>query len=418
MADARFSIRLSSESHHRWFSLENKMPETAVVPISRSASPKPNFPFLDLQAQYATIKDEIKKATDAVLENQHFILGAEVERLEKQVATLTQSAFAIGCASGSDALLLSLMALRIAEGDEVITTPFTFGATAGSIVRVKACPVFVDIDPETYNIDPAKIERAITRRTRAIMPVHLFGLPADMTPIVKIARKYGLAVIEDAAQAIGASYHGRAIGSLGTTGCFSFFPSKNLGGAGDGGMITTNDPEVAKLLRMMRQHGSVRKYEYEVIGANSRLDAIQAAILNVKLPHLENWAAQRKRNADRYRVLFEQAGMANRIGLPCEPAGLSHVYNQFTIRVPVRDQLRDHLRRDGIPSEIYYPYPLHTQKAFAYLGYSEGDFPVAESAARDVVSLPIYPELTDSQQASVVRSIAVFLDKKHTSTAA
>jgi dTDP-4-amino-4,6-dideoxygalactose transaminase len=395
------------------------MPEMAVSPISTSAAAlKPKFPFLDLQAQYATIKDEVRTAVENVLGDQSFILGAEVERLEERIASLTSSNFAIGCASGSDALLLSLMALRIAEGDEVITTPFTFGATAGSIARVKACPVFVDIDPVTYNINPAMIERAITGRTRAIMPVDLFGLSADMTPILEIARKHKLAVIEDAAQAIGASYHGNAVGSLGNTGCFSFFPSKNLGGAGDGGMITTSDSELARSMRMIRQHGCVRKYEYEVIGANSRLDAIQAAILNVKLPHLDTWAAQRKRNTNRYRVLFEQAGLTSRIALPSEPIGLTHVYNQFTIRVPMRDALRDHLRCDGIPTEIYYPYPLHTQKAFAYLAYTEGDFPVSESAAREVVSLPIYPELTEAQQGSVVSSIAGFLEKKAPSAAA
>jgi dTDP-4-amino-4,6-dideoxygalactose transaminase len=383
--------------------------DLAVSPRPASAAaPKPKFPFLDLKAQYATIKGEVQAAVNRVLDSQHFILGPEVEQLEKEVAGVTGSAFAVSCASGSDALLLALMALGIDEGDEVVTTPFTFGATIGSIARLKAKPVFVDIDPVTFNIDPNEIESAITPRTRAIMPVHLFGLSAEMDPITDIARRHNLAVIEDAAQAIGASYHGKAVGSLGTAACFSFFPSKNLGGAGDGGLVSTNDPELAARLKMLRLHGTKKKYNYEIIGMNSRLDAIQAAILRVKLPHLNNWTEARRSHADTYRLLFAEAGLEHRVTLPVEPEGCRHVYNQFTIRVERRDALRDYLRDHGIPTEIYYPFPLHTEKAFAYLGHSAGDFPHAERAARQAVSLPIFAELTDEQQQAVVQTIAAF----------
>jgi dTDP-4-amino-4,6-dideoxygalactose transaminase len=375
--------------------------------IASPSATRQIMPFLDLKAQFATIRNEILDAVTRILESQHFILGPEVESLEREVAVLTGCSHAIGCASGSDALILALLALEIGRADEVITTPFTFFASAGSIARVGAKPVFVDIDPQTFNIDPAAIKRAITPRTKAIMPVHLFGLSADMNAIHEIATSR-FAVIEDAAQAIGARYEGRAVGSLGEIGCFSFFPSKNLGGAGDGGMITTNSSKLADRLRLLRVHGARTKYEYEMLGINSRLDAMQAAILRVKLRYLDRWAVARRNNAQRYRELFSEFRLDSMITPPATPARLSHVYNQFTIRVKERDALREHLRGRGIPTEIYYPKPLHLQKAFAYLGHKEGDFPFSEAASLEVVSLPIYPELSEEQQRSIVAAIADF----------
>ena len=333
------------------------------------------FPFLDLKAEYATMKGDIRAAVDKVLESQQFIMGPEVKQLEAKIAAFIGSGFAMACASGSDALLLALMALGVDSGDEVITPPFTFVATAGSIARLKAKPVFVDIDRETYNLDPTLLEAAITSRTKAIMPVHLFGLPAEMGKINEIARAHRVPVIEDAAQSIGARYHDQYVGNIGAYGCFSFFPSKNLGGAGDGGMITTNDPELADRISVLRDHGSRKKYHYDLLGMNSRLDSLQAAILLVKFKHLEAMAQARRRNAERYRQLFRQAGLEKLIVLPVEPEGMHHVYNQFVIRTPERDQLREHLRNCGIPTEIYYPLPLHLQPAFADLGYRPGAFP-------------------------------------------
>jgi len=364
--------------------------------------------FLDLKAQYAGMRQEVLDAVTRVLESQHFILGPEVEAFEKEISLLTSCTHAVGCASGSDALILALLALEIGRGDEVITTPFTFVASAGSIARVGAKPVFVDIDQETFNISPRAIEKAITSRTKAIMPVHLFGLSADMDGINAIAAGHRIAVIEDAAQAIGARYEGRAVGSLGAMGCFSFFPSKNLGGAGDGGLVTTRNAALAERLRLLRVHGARKKYEYELLGMNSRLDALQAAILRVKLRHLQQWAAGRKSNAERYRELFHEFHVESMIKPPGTPPGYTHVYNQFTIRVQERDALREHLQSRGIPTEIYYPKPLHLQKAFAYLGHKPGDFPESEAAGLEVLSLPIYPELTDEQQRSVVAAIADF----------
>jgi len=366
------------------------------------------FPFLDLKAQFAGIRQEVLEAVTHTLESQHFILGPEVEALEKEVAVLTSCSHAIGCASGSDALILALLALEIGRGDEVITTPFTFVASAGSIARVGAKPVFLDIDPETFNISPRAIEKVITSRTKAILPVHLFGLSADMDEINAIAAGHGIAVIEDAAQAIGARYEGRAVGSLGTMGCFSFFPSKNLGGAGDGGLVTTQNAALAERLRLLRVHGARKKYDYELLGMNSRLDALQAAILRVKLRHLEQWTAGRRRNAERYRELFHEFRLESMLKSPVTPRGYVHVYNQFTIRVRERDALREHLHRRGIPTEIYYPKPLHLQKAFAYLGHKPGDFPESEAAGLEVLSLPIFPELTEQQQRSAVAAIADF----------
>jgi len=386
--------------------------ESAALAASpASAVPaKPAFDFLDLRAQFASIREEVMAAVTRVFESQYFILGPEVKLLEEEVAAKLGAMFAIGCASGTDALILSLMAAGIGPGDEVITTPFSFIATAGSIAHVGAKPVFVDIDPVTFNINPALIAAAITPNTRAIMPVHLFGLPADLDPILEIAKARGLLVIEDAAQAIGSRYNDRFIGALGDFGCFSFFPSKNLGGAGDGGLITTNDPALAERLRMLRGHGSKKKYYHDILGTNSRLDALQAAVLRVKLPHLDSWAAGRQNRAERYRKLFLEKNLASFLTYPLQPpANFHHVYNQFTIRVPLRDDLKESLRTADIPTEIYYPLCLHLQPAFHYLGYQPGVLPVAEKASREVLSLPVFPELKDAQQDLVVQSIAAFL---------
>ena len=381
----------------------------AQTEVTVSAEPCfANIPFLDLKAQFGEIRVEVLDAVTRVLESQNFILGPEVDALEREVAEYVGVKFAIGCASGSDALLLAQMAIGIGPEDEVITSPFTFGATAGSIARLKARPVFVDIHPDTFNFDERQLEAAITSRSRAIMPVHLFGLPANMDAVLEIARKHHLAVIEDAAQAIGARWREKSIGSLGTCGCFSFFPSKNLGGAGDGGMITTNDPQIAQRLRILRVHGSRKKYRYELLGINSRIDALQAAILRVKLRYLDVWTDRRRRNAEIYRRLFAEYSLTEQLALPCAPETSFHVYNQFSIRAPRRDELREYLRERGVPSEVYYPSPLHLESAFEYLGYCIGNFPNSEAACRDVLSLPIYPELTLDQQRAVVASISRF----------
>jgi dTDP-4-amino-4,6-dideoxygalactose transaminase len=372
--------------------------ETAVQP----------FPFLDLKAQYRSIKTEIDDAILRVMESQTFILGPEVESLEKEIASYTDTEFGVSCASGSDALLLSLMCLDAGPGDEVITTPFTFVATAGSIARLRARPVFVDIEPDTYNLDPEKLAAAITPKTKAILPVHLFGMASDLDRITEIAKKQGIPVIEDAAQAIGATYAGRPVGGIGDFGCFSFFPSKNLGGFGDGGLVTTRDRSLAEKLRVLRTHGSSKKYTYDLIGMNSRLDALQAAILRVKLRHLDAWAEKRQRNAARYARLFQQSGLDQIITLPRVAEKCNHVYNQYVIRVPKRDALQQHLRSHGIPTEIYYPSPLHLQRAFAYLGYHAGDLPVSEAACQDVLAISIFPDLTTAQQDLVVGSIESF----------
>lgn len=384
------------------------VPRTAVgldrqISTSHSST---SIPFLDLKAQFAEIREEVLDSVTRVLESQQFILGAEVEALEQEIADYIGVRFAIGCASGSDALLLAQMAIGIGPGDEVITSPFTFGATAGSITRLNARPVFVDINPQTFNLDERHVEAAITPRTKAIMPVHLFGLPVRMDAVLEIARKYHLAVIEDAAQAIGARWDGLAVGSLGTCGCFSFFPSKNLGGAGDGGMLTTNDPQLAKRLRMLRVHGAQRKYRYDALGINSRLDAIQATILRVKLRYLDGWTSRRRKHAETYRELFTVfSDCAAPLELPQSPTEAFHVYNQYSIRVSRRDELQAYLRARGIHTEIYYPSPLHLEPAYLYLGYRAGDFPNAEAACREVLSLPIYPELSADAQRAVVAAI-------------
>ncbi len=369
------------------------------------------FPFLDLRAQFASIREEVMAAVARVLESQHFILGPEVAAFEDEVGHYLGSKFSIGCASGTDALTLGLMALGVGPGDEVITTPFTFVASASSIALLGAVPVFVDIDPNTYNLDPNQLQQAITAKTKAIMPVHLFGLPAEMDDILEVASRRNIPVIEDAAQAIGAEYRAAKVGTLGTVGCFSFFPSKNLGGAGDGGLVTTNDPAIADRLRLLHLHGSRNKYEYEMLGVNSRLDAIQAAILRVKLRHLDSWTEARRKNVERYRRLFEENGLARRVVLPSEPRHSRHVFNQYTISVDKRDALRQRLQENGIPSEIYYPFPLHLQKAFSFLGYTPGSMPHAEAACGEVLSLPVFPEMTGGQQTAVVKEIADFFSR-------
>lgn len=371
-------------------------------------APPPLFPFVDLKAQFASIHEDVMVAVARVMESQQFILGNEVEAFECEVAAQLGAGEAISCASGTSALELALWALGIGPGDEVITTPYTFVATAGAIATVGARPVFVDIDPAAFNIDVSAVEAVITRKTRAMIPVHLFGLPAEMNAILEVASRHHLAVIEDAAQAIGARYRGASVGGIGTLGCFSFFPSKNLGGAGDGGMVTTRDAALAARLRLIRVHGSGRRYHYETLGVNSRLDALQAAILRMKLPHLDEWTRKRQDVAARYNDLFAHHKLADVIRLPLCPPDRTHVYNQYVIRCPQRDALRSYLRQRGIPTEIYYPAPLHLQPAFAYLDYKPGAFPQAETASRETLALPIYPELTPENQAAVVQSIADF----------
>jgi len=364
-----------------------------------------NVPLLDLKAQYAAIKPEVDAAIAEVMESQHFILGPKVEECEKAIAAYSNCSHAIGVSSGSDALLACLMAENIGPGDEVITTPYTFFATAGAIARLGAKPVFVDIDPATYNLDPSQIPSKITGRTRAIIPVHLYGQMADMDAVMFVAKEHGLVVIEDGAQAIGAEDKGRRAGSIGHYGCFSFFPSKNLGGAGDGGMIVTNDARRAEKLQVLRGHGSKPKYHHKIIGGNFRLDAIQAAIVSAKLRHLDNWTAARQRNAARYDQLLSETGLA--IGLPAVVTD-RHIFNQYVIRVLDRDGLQAHLRKNGVGTEVYYPVPMHMQECFAYLGQTLGSFPESERAAAETLALPIHPELTEPQAKFVVDCIREF----------
>src|SRR5271157_4723850 len=365
-----------------------------------------NVPLLDLKAQYAGIKGEVDAAIAEVLVSQHFILGPKVDQCEKAIAAYSGCSHAIGVSSGSDALLACLMAENIGPGDEIITTPYTFFATVGAIARLGATPVFVDIDPVTYNLDPSQIPSKVTNNTRAIIPVHLYGQMADMGAVMRVADERGLAVIEDAAQAIGAEYKGRRAGSIGHYGCFSFFPSKNLGAAGDGGMIVTNDPKRAEKLQCLRAHGSKPKYYHRIVGGNFRLDAIQAAIISAKLRHLDDWTAARQRNAKRYDQLFGEAGLP--ITLPAVTAD-RHIFNQYVIRVPRRDELQVYLQKQGVGTEVYYPVPLHLQECFAYLRHSTGAFPESERAAKETLALPIYPELSESQAQFVVACIREFL---------
>lgn len=395
------------------------------------------IPLLDLKPQYQALRDELRTVVDRVMDAQAFILGPEVEALEQEVATYSHCKFGIGVSSGTDALLMALMAIDLQPGDEVITSPFTFFATAGSIARLGARPVFVDIDPLTFNIDPALIAKAITPKTRAIMPVHLYGQMADMDPIMELAGQHGLTVIEDAAQAIGSEQRGRRAGSMGHMGCFSFFPSKNLGCFGDGGMVTTNDPALAAKLKLLRNHGMDPKYYYKLIGGNFRLDALQAAVLRVKLKHLDTWSHQRQANAALYREAFHTAGIAiqstdaaylgcrgchaaggpqcdlgaqpGKVVLPTAMADRRHIYNQFVIRSSQRQKIMQHFVQHKIGHEIYYPVPLHLQECFAYLGYKEGDFPASECAAKTTLALPIYPEVGAANIRAVVDAIRTAL---------
>jgi dTDP-4-amino-4,6-dideoxygalactose transaminase len=391
-------------------------------------------PLLDLSEQYRTLAEPIRQRIDKVLSSQRFILGPEVEAFEQAICRFTGAPYAIGVSSGTDALLVILMAMGIGPGDAVITTAYSFFATAGCVARVGATPLFVDIDPATCNLSPAALERYIEkhcqtdaegtlidstgRKIRAIIPVHLFGLCCEMDPIHVISERHGLEVIEDAAQAIGAEYHTthmgiRTAGTMGEAGCFSFYPSKNLGAAGDAGMIVCRDEEFAKRLRIFRQHGMEPRYHHYFIGGNFRLDEIQAAILDVKLPYLASWSAARRAAADFYREEFTRTGLANRIALPAEPyreRGVTnhHIYHQYVIRTPQRDALRAHLTKREIGTEIYYPIGLHLQKCFAHLGYKEGDLPETERATGETLALPIYPEISREAQRYVVDAIAEF----------
>lgn len=363
-----------------------------------------NIPLVDLRAQYRDIKPEIDAAVLRVIENTNFILGDEVLAFEEAFADYCQTRFAVGIASGTAALHLVLRACGIGPGDEVITSPFTFIATAEAISQAGGRPVFVDIDPTTYNIDPARIEPAMTPRTKAIMPVHLYGQPAEMDPIMEIARRHGLRVIEDAAQAHGAEYREQRAGSIGDAGCFSFYPSKNLGACGDAGMVVTNDPELAERVRLLRNHGRQEKYIHLMEGYGERLDALQAAILAVKLKHLEAWIEQRRAHARLYDQLLAEVGIA----IPQVADGVWHVYHLYVIRVVERERVRLALKERGIATGVHYPLPLHLQPAYAHLGCHRGDFPVAERAAEEVLSLPMYPELTPDQQEYVAESMARF----------
>jgi len=368
-----------------------------------------HVPLLDLQAQYAPIRDEVLAAITRVCDSQRFIMGPEITSLEHELAALIGVKHAVAVSSGTDAILLALMALGIGPGDEVVTTTYSFFATAGCIARVGAKPVLVDIDPVTYNIDTSAVEAAITPRTRAIMPVHLYGLSADMDPILRVAEKAGVAIVEDAAQAIGSVYHGKPAGGMGQFGCFSFFPSKNLGAFGDAGLVTTNDASLAKRAELLRMHGMEPKYYHQLVGGNFRMDALQAAVLRVKAPHLAAWTEARRLNAKRYATLFREAGLLDRLVLPVEPPGLHHIYNQFVIRVPHRDDLKAFLDDRGIGNEIYYPVPFHLQQCFADLGYARGAFPHAERAASQTIAIPIYSEISIEQQQAVVSAIAEFI---------
>ena len=371
-----------------------------------------SVPALDLKAQYRAIRHEVEPVVLQVMESQYFILGPEVANFEAEAAAYCGVPHAIGCSSGSDALLLPLLALGLKPGDEVITTPYSFFATAGAIWRTGARPVFVDIEPDSYNIDPSLVEAAITPNTRAIIPVHLYGQTADMDPINEVARRHNLFVLEDAAQAIGAAYHGKRTGQLGDAAAFSFYPSKNLGGFGDSGMVTTPDAGLAKQLARLRVHGMEPKYFHHEVGYNARIDALQAAVLRVKLRHLDDWSNARRDVASRYRTLFAEQGLEDAVTLPVEKPGHHHVYNQFVIRVAgdARDALRTHLAANRVGSEVYYPIPLHLQVCFASLGHKVGDFPLAEAAALETIALPMYPELTNEALQHVVGSIASFFE--------
>lgn len=380
---------------------------------------KMKVPFFDLVPQFRTIEEEIKSALAEVFKTQQFILGPKVELLEQTVAQYCRTQYGIGVASGSDALLLSLMVLGIGTGDEVILPSFTFFATSGTVSRTGATPVFVDIDPHTYNIDPSQIEGKITPRTKAILPVHLYGQCADMNPILRIAKAKRLFVIEDAAQALGAEYkpdpvsQGLRAGQMGDVGCFSFFPTKNLGAFGDAGMVVTDDPAFTEKIRLLRVHGMRPKYFHKLIGINSRLDALQAAILLTKFKHLEDWTKHRQKKAERYQSLFSDLlPSISGLRLPKIEYQNRHIFHQYVISVPGRDQLRQFLTQEGIGTEIYYPIPLHLQECYAFLKYKKGDFPNSEKASEEVLALPIYPELAEDQQDHVVDRIRTFYKRR------
>jgi dTDP-4-amino-4,6-dideoxygalactose transaminase len=385
-----------------------------------------NVPLLDLQAQYATIKDKIRQAVEGVFDSQRFILGEHVSALEKEIAEMCGVPYAIGVASGTDALLLALKALGVGPGDAVVTVPFTFFATAGVIVNLGAKPIFVDIEEAGFEMDPDKLSSFIERECayspatrklvhkpsgaaiKALLPVHLYGQCADMDGILDIARKYGLFVVEDACQAIGATYKNRAAGAMGDLGCFSFFPSKNLGGAGDGGMVITSNEQLGDRVRLLRTHGSHPKYYHSIVGFNSRLDELQAAVLRVKLPYLEQWTRARRENAAGYAKDFAGMDLLSFVNLPAVLPDRSHIFHQYVIRCRMRDELQSHLRAQGIGTEIYYPVSLHEQECFRYLGYTAVDFPHCANASRETLALPIYPELSEEQRRYVVSSIAAF----------
>jgi len=372
----------------------------SAMPVKSSMT----VPLLDLKPQYADLKHEIDEAVHRVLDSTRFIGGPEVTGLEEEVARYGQCKHAIGCASGTDALILALRALGVGPGDEVVTTGYSFFASAGTVVNVGAIPVFVDIDPRSYNIDAHRLEAAITTRTKAVIAVHLYGQCCDLGAVKAVCDKHRLYLIEDAAQAIGAEWEGKRAGSAGDVGCFSFFPSKNLGAAGDGGMCTAQDDALAERIRLLREHGAKPKYYHSIVGTNSRLDALQAAILRVKLRHLDRWSEARAKNATLYDQLLE----GSRVGRPFRDARARHIYNQYVIRLPERDALRQHLGDRGVGTEIYYPVPLHLQQCFATLGYKAGDLPQSEAAALETVALPIFPELTEEQIRYVAASVLEF----------
>ncbi len=381
------------------------MPEPNISEIKdlnkAKKEPVTSVPLLDLKRQYASIKTEVDEAVHKVLHHAQFILGPEVKTFEENIASYCKTKFAIGVASGTDALLISLRACGVGPGDEVIIPTFSFFATAGVVHNLGAQPVFVDIGPYTYNLDPDLIEEKISKKTKVIMPVHLFGQTCDMDPILNLAKKYNLKVVEDAAQALSAEYKNKKAGSLGDLGCFSFFPSKNLGGMGDGGMVVTNNPELAEKVKLLRTHGAKQKYYHDQVGYNSRLDTLQAGVLNVKLKYLDSWSKKRREHAQVYNENLQ--GL--QIQLPKAESFNYHIYNQYTISVPNRDGLKDFLKQKGIGCEIYYPVPLHLQECFRYLGYENGSCPVAEKKAQEVISLPVFPELTEAEQTYVISAI-------------
>jgi dTDP-4-amino-4,6-dideoxygalactose transaminase len=380
---------------------------------SRSAETQTEMrvPLIDLSAQHRSLREQLLVAIERVVDSQQFVLGPEVQALEEGIARYCHTRHAIGCASGSDALLLALMALDLKAGDEVITSPFTFFATAAAIARLGARVVFVDIDPRTYNLDVKRVESAINPRTRAILPVHMYGQCAEMKPLQEISERREIPIVEDAAQALGAEYDGSRAGSMGLLGCFSFYPTKNLGGAGDGGMITTDDDKLADRLRTLRVHGGRTEYEHSEIGINSRLDSIQAAVLGVKLKYVDDWSEARRERAERYTQLLHEASLTENVIPPFVNTDSRHIFHQYVVRVPQRrDELRDRLSARGISTKIYYPVPLHLQKCFQYLGYREGDFPAAESAALETFALPLFPELSKAQQVYVVQTLQKFFE--------